>query len=575
MRKPEARPLALVVVLMLTTSLFAGTVDEILESKQLAASYNPVLLDYLLNEGAGHLPEAKRNAAIDQLVTALKADIEITPEEQRAASLAAAAAGMAQIFGGRDASEMGGVAQDATWQIWNGWVDSAIVLEKAGYKADAVAFYQKCIDIYPYSDLKGRCAVALAKSDPDTAVERLMALTEKPDPEVVKPVLILLGKLAGSEGFPADKREVVIARIEEFGKGMKKATYGEAVCQGLVETGDPAVVPTLQGLSKGMMNSNFYACSRRGLLFEFDDRSVVPLLEKDLKEGMMSTAKPHDRLFASRLLVLAGEDSGYQWAEEKLTAPPAGKMSRFMKASSDDFDYKPSLVSILASGQKDKSLPVLNKAFVAAENGSWLQTWIAIGMLELGDGSHIDLVRESLTVPEWDFTSVRAALALAKHGDFSGVAALAEVYDRARSGDEASPGRELLAYLSGEGASWEANKKAQHARSIALRRQIASALADLDLSDGVPLLVRMLDDDEDSVRIGTAYALTRMKCDGTSGGLEKAMGVDYGDAGKSSRNPIIHARLVRHAGALDASSAIGKGLESPYVAVKFLASTLK
>ncbi|MDX1582035.1 MAG: hypothetical protein R3338_00380, partial [Thermoanaerobaculia bacterium] len=275
-------PLFLVVTLLQPVPAMADTVDEILETEALATSYNPVLLDYLLNEGRDALPDEQRKKAIDQLVTALKADIEITPEEQRAASLAAAAAGMAQLFGGRDGNELGGVAQDATWQIWNGWIDSAITLEKAGYRDDAIAFYEKCITIYPYSDLKGRCAIALAKSDPDTAVDRLMELTNEPNSEVVKPVLILLGKLAGSEGFPEEMRKEIIARIQEFGGGMKKATYGLAVCEGLIATGNPDVVPTLQGFSKGMMNQNFYACARRGLLLEFDDRSVVELLEKDL-----------------------------------------------------------------------------------------------------------------------------------------------------------------------------------------------------------------------------------------------------------------------------------------------------
>lgn len=579
--KPHAlRLISLVLVIstFLPATLSAESVDEILKSEELASAYNPVLLDYLLDEGAKTLPDEKRKLAIDQLVTALKKDIEITPEEQRTASLAAAAAGMAQLFGGRDANELGGVAQDATWQIWNGWIDSAITLEKAGYREDAIAFYEKCITIYPYSDLKGRCAIALAKSDPDTAVDRLMELTKEPNSEVVKPVLVLLGELAGSEGFPEGKRKEIIARIQEFGSGMKKATYGLAVCQGLIATGDPDVVPTLQGFSKGMMNQNFYACARRGLLLTFDDRSVVPLLEKDLKGGMFSTAKPHDRLFAVRLLVQAGEDSGYAWAEEKLTAKEAGGMRRFMKSSSDDFDYKPSLVSILVSGQKEKAIPVLTKAFDAAKPGSWLQTWIAIGMLELGDTTHIDLVRESLNVPEWDFTAVRAAMALEKNGDDSGLPALDAVYERAKAGKEASPGRELLAYLSGEGAAWEADRKAQHARSISLRRQIASALASLDRDDGVPLLEKMLDDPEAGVRVSAAYALTRMTCDGTAEALAKAVEVDYGQAGDSSRNPIIHARVTRHAGAFSGDAAgrvIASAAKSPYVSVRFLAATMK
>jgi HEAT repeat protein len=554
-------------------------VDEILKSGELAKSYNPVLLDYLLNEGQASLPDAKRKQAIDQLVSALKTDIEITPEEQKAASLAVAAAGVAQLFGGRDVNELGNVAQDATWQIWNGWIDSAMTLEKAGYRDDAVAFYEKCIRIYPYSDLKGRCAIALAKTNPDEAVARLMEITNEPDSEVVKPALRLLGELAGSEGFPEAKRKEIIARITEFGSGMKKATYGEAVCRGLVATRDPSVVPTLQGLSKGMMNTAFFACSRRGLLMEFGDRSVIPLLEKDLAGGMLSTAKPSDKLFSVRLLVEAGEDSGYKWAADQLTAKEAGGMKKFLKTSSDDFDYKPALVPILASGQKEKSIPVLQKGFDAARGGSWLRTWIAIGMLEMGDTTHVDLVKKSMTVPEWDFTAVRAATALAKNGDFSGISALDPVYARAAAGEEPNPAAEFLSYLSGQGASWEANEEAKRRRSINLRRQIASALGSMNRDDCVPLLEKILSDDEPYVRVGAAYAVTRMTSPAAAGAHAAAVGIDYGSVGEKSRNPLMHARIVRHAGAAFPDDAATKDVVkaasgSPYASVRFLAASL-
>lgn len=579
-RVPRGVLVAVAVAAFLAPALPAETVDAMLKSGELKAAYNPVLLDYLLNEGSKSLPDAARKLAIDQLVTALQADIEITPEEQRAASLAAAGAGLAQLFGGSTSREIGDVAQDATHQIWSGWIDSAITLDKAGYHDQAVTFFETCIGIYPYSDLKGRCAIALAKRDPATAVERLMALTRQPDAEVVKPVLRLLGELAGSEGFPAETRKEIIARIESFGSGMKKATYGLDVCEGLVRTGDPAVVPTLHGLSKGLMNASFYPCSRRGLLLTFRDRSVVPLLEKDLKGGMLSTAKPHDKLFSVRLLVLAGEDSGYAWAREKLVAPKAGSMNRLMKTSSDDFDYKPSLVSLLAEGTKEKSLPVLTSALEAAEAGSWLQTWIAIAMLELGDSAQIDRVRRALSIPEWDFTAVRAAEALAGTGDFSGIVALGVVYDRALAGKEESPGREFLAYLAGEGAQWESSRDARERRAIRLRSQIAAALASLDRPESVPLLEKMLADPDASVRVAAAYGLMRMRAKGTAAALAKAIQADYGTAGKASRNPVLQARITRYARATFAgekptASVIESASKSPYVSVRFMAATMK
>ena len=120
----------------------AATIDAMLEEKALVNAFNPELLDFLLEEGRDTLPDDQWQVAVDQLVTALKQDIEITPEEQRAAALAAAASGMAQLFGGTSGSEYGGVAQDATHQIWSGWVDSAFTLRRAGYADEANAFFE-------------------------------------------------------------------------------------------------------------------------------------------------------------------------------------------------------------------------------------------------------------------------------------------------------------------------------------------------------------------------------------------------------------------------------------------------
>ena len=82
--------LMLVLSLCLTAVPRAAAQDDvatILESGDLAKAYNPVLLNFLLGEGKGVLPEEQRKQAIDQLVTALKATIEISQGEAIAANL--------------------------------------------------------------------------------------------------------------------------------------------------------------------------------------------------------------------------------------------------------------------------------------------------------------------------------------------------------------------------------------------------------------------------------------------------------------------------------------------------------
>lgn len=530
------------------------TIQSLLDAKALETDSNFELLDYLIEEGRDTLPADQRQAALDQLVVGLKADVDITPDEQKAAAMAAAGAGLAQLFGGADGAEYGGVAQDATWQIWSGWVDSAFVLQRAGYSAESQAFFTKCVEVFPYSDLRGRCAIGLALADPQGAYDRVMALTEAVDNETKKAVLPLLGELAGAEGFPDELRGEAVTRLTEFTTGMQKATFGSAACRGLVATGDPRAVPTLQKLSSGMMNTEFYSCARSGLLLTFDDRSVVPLLEKDLGGGMFSSVTPADRLRSASLLMRAGEASGFAFAEAELTKKQKKGLSKFMQPDSEDVDIRPALVTALVRAGGDDAVRVLKTAMASVEKGSWLETWIAVGLLELGDTSEIDLARAALSNPEWAFTTVRISTALAKNGDYSGIPALGSLYSSAARGVEPDWGKAAIAYLAGEGAEYDSSEKAKRARLIRLRHQIASALADIDQPDCVQILTEILDDSEPAVRASAAYALARMSTPEAATGLVAALGTDYGTFEGRSRNPVIHAHAVRGAAAHHAGS---------------------
>lgn len=575
-KRPWLVPAVALALLSSAPTAGAATLEEVLAGGELAKAYNPVLLDYLLAEGTDELPEAVRKQAIDQLVTALKADIEITPEEQRAAALAAAGAGLAQLFGNRDTSDVGGAAQGATHQVWSGWVDSALTLQRAGYAEEADAFFEKCIEVFPYSDLKGRCAIGLAAGRPAEAYERLLALTEGSDPEAIKAALRLLGRMAGSEGFPEEQRTAVIDRLEEFTGGLKKATYGFAACQGLVLTGDPRAVPILKKLSTGMLNTDFYPCARRGLLLTFGQRDVVPLLEKQLGGGTFSTTEPSERLAAASLLIEAGEESGYSWAAEQFRPKKESKLKRFMKTDDDKVDFRPALVAVLVRTGGERSLGVLREAIGAAGSGSWLETWIAIGMLELGDTSKIDVVRRALGNPDWEFTTVRVATALAEQGDLSGVPALESLYGKAVRGVEPAPAKAVLAYLAGEGAAYESGKDAAQWRLVRLRGQIADALAEIDRPEAAAVLVPVLDDPEPAVRASAAYALARMSDPAAAAGLSKALTVDYGTTGGASRDPVVQAHVLRRlTGRFGEEPAAKEGLatavKSPYLSVRFLA----
>lgn len=299
------------------------------------------------------------------------------------------------------------------------------------------------------------------------------------------------------------------------------------------------------------------------------------MLEKQLKGGTFSSTTPSDRLFAASLLMRAGEASGFSFAETELTKKQKKGLGKFMKSKSDDVDLRPSLVTALVRAGGNEAVRVLKTSVAAVEKGSWLETWIAVGLLELGDVSQIGLAKSALGKPDWAFTTVRIATALAENGDYSGVPALASLYGSAAKGVEPDWGKASLAFLAGEGAEYQSGENAKKARLIRLRRQIAWALSEIDRSECVPILTSILGDAEPSVRSAAAFGLSAMTVPEAASGLAEAVSVDYGTIGGASRNPVVQAHILRAANlrfAADEATGpvVEAGLASPYASVRFL-----
>jgi hypothetical protein len=66
----------------------ADPVQAVIDSGALKSGYNPVLLEFLTEEGKTKLPEKQRNVAIDQLVAGFQQQADIKPSTQAVAALA-------------------------------------------------------------------------------------------------------------------------------------------------------------------------------------------------------------------------------------------------------------------------------------------------------------------------------------------------------------------------------------------------------------------------------------------------------------------------------------------------------
>ena len=182
-------------------------VQKLIDSGVLKGAYNPVLLRFLAEEAKGKLPEALRTAAIEQLVAGFRQEVKVDKSSVAVAHLATAAGA---LLGG----EAGAAVSDVMARVWTDWVDAAFILQKAGYKEESAAFFQKCIQDFALPELKARCTVGLAAQEPDRAFALVLGLIDNGgkdatrDVEVTNVGLRLLGEMAGSDALTKEQHHV-------------------------------------------------------------------------------------------------------------------------------------------------------------------------------------------------------------------------------------------------------------------------------------------------------------------------------------------------------------------------------
>jgi HEAT repeat protein len=523
------------------------TVQTMLDARALQGAYNPVLLSFLVEEGRSKLTEAQRKAALEQLVAAFKGQAKITPGAQVTASMAT----LAGLVTKGAVSE--GLSEGAA-EVWRSWVDAAFILQKAGYKEESAAFFENCVQNFPYETLRARCASGLAAADPDKALTVLVGLldTKKYGNEVNQAALPMLGDLAATPGLPQEKKDAAIEELTKRTQGLMNKTLNAAAVEGLIRSQDSRAVETIRKFTKGMLaDQELKRRALRGLLLTYNDAGALEALQKELKGGFMK--EPKERIWAVLILIEGGQQAGYDWALQYVTGKKKG-----------DIDFSDELVQAMIDKGGDLSKDTLAKILASGKTGEWLSAWIAIGLLDLGDESHAELVRGALANKNWPYTRLRAAVALSRHKDYSGLPVLKILSD-----PQTTPGL----WRSAAESIFKGNDKPD---PDAMRSAVARALGSIDTPDVVPILASLLDDHSVRVRLSAAYALVGMKDAAALDGLAHAFDVDYGKEEGRSRSPEVKATIVR-ASALRfeqdsrTRTLLKKAGDSDIVSVKFLA----
>jgi HEAT repeat protein len=523
----------------------ADSVQAMIDARELQGAYNPVLLSYLTEEGRAKLSEAQRKAVLEQLVAGFRQQAKITPGAQATAAVAT----LAGLLTKGTVSQ--GISEGAA-QVWSQWVDAAFVLQKAGYKDESSAFFENCIQNFPYDELRARCAAGLATADADKAFTVLVGLLDKKyGDEVNQVALRLLGELAATPGLPTEKKDAALDEMTKRTQGFMNKGLNAAAIDGLIRSKDPQAVETIRKFTKGMMNADDVKhAALRGLLLSYNDAGAAEALEKQLKGGFMK--EPKDQIWAALILIEGGQPAGSDWAVQYVTGKKKGNV-----------DYTDEVIQALIDKGGDPAREALNKVLASGKVSDWQSAWIAIGLLNMGDESHLDLVKAALANEKWPFTRVQAAVALARHGDHSGLPVL----------------RTLLEPAAAQGflkSTVEAVLKGSKPDPDAIRSTTTRALGTIDGPDVVPILVSLLDDRSDRVRLSAAYALAAMKAPAALDGLGHALEVDYGSEEKRPRAPEVKAALVRSAVLRfdhdpRTRALLQKASGSPIPSVKFLA----
>lgn len=540
---PKAAPAKAAATARSTAPAVPGGVQALLDQGALRTAYNPVLVSFLTEEGRDRLPPKQRQDALDQLVAGFKQEIK----PQKGAQAAAAAVELAGLLAG---GSVGQALSEGANEYWSSQVAAAFVLQKAGFAAESSAFFESCLTTFPSESLRASCASGLALNDAEKAYTVLAAQLDAKgaDEEVVNVALRVLGQMAGAPGFPADKKDKVYAELVKRTKGLATAESSmRAAVDGLALMHDPRAVEPLQSMTKGMLKSpEVKWAALRALAVTYKEPGAVEQLQKKLKGGFMSD--PTDAVTAATILIEAGQQPGFDYALEYLS-----------KKKKKDPDLSPDLVQALLAKGGLPSRAVLQKAIAAQKPGTWLAASMAIGLLEMGDASSIDVVKAALTNKDWLHTRMEAAVALAGQGDTSGLPVLQSLTE----------GQGLL--KSAVDLAFGSYKDPE-----AMRTAVADALARTNRPEAVPILTRLLSDKSDRVRLAAAYALLRMTDPSTLDGLSAALSGDYGKENGGSRNPQVHAALLRAATLRlpqDARTAdmLKRGADSPFVSVRFLA----
>jgi len=581
----------------------------IVQSGILARQPNPVLLAFLVEDCHGCLPADVQQQAVDQITASLRDRTLIQPMEQVGKLMGGMMGGYSPFKMMREAytpenilrGALGAApapsprvqqhiqsVQETLLDPWVRGLAAADSLRSSGFTEPAARFYRSCLTSIGtlaggplgYDWLQDSCIDGALQLGPESAGAIFAGIWDQPYPDLgfdwsafaaqgktMEPVPAIqavaakgLGKLVGSGGLTPQQRERVMGELLALAKtkGLDLMAM-TGVVQGLAFAADPAAKPVLERLAKKGKPEEVRPVALRALAAAYRDEWAVQQLHKELRKGGLrksfkrakslapwsndessqmidqpeSFARDDPKYLAASTLLHLGEEAAYAWIDDALEKrnPPE-----------DATDHRPDLVRDLVDTGSERARSLLAERVAEGHANEWLLAWMTIGLYELGDHSQIDKLEALIDKSDWNFGRGTVGAWYKRLKPFLWEGAKIAM---GLPADTQKIARMVAGFAFAERDRYMARANERVRRTAQYRWQLADALADVDAPETLPILGRLLEMDDASVRLSAARALVGQSSPATADLLASAVDLDYGEEDGVSRNPEIRAALLR------------------------------
>ncbi len=561
----------------------AETLDEYLSSGALKSITNPVPINYFLDQAPGSLAEADRARAMEEVNLALRRQTNLMNKMVESMSGMLAGSATQQVmqqtrqqmsatslikqellghFGvnapapeptQRQVQAMQEEARQGITDPWIRGIESARARERVGDVQGAARFYMDCIQFVPHDWLADTCLNEILAMGPARAHALLVWMAANassvgtagmsPPGRVRGPTNYVvqlraaalrgLGELVGSDVLTPEQRESALQPILGYAQGKDNSPYYAAAADGLGRARDPRGLEPLHQLAGYRKDKLVEEAALRALAVGFHQEDALKQLRRRLDD------KSAEVQFAAADALLAADDEAvYQWAQEIITSRRA--------PDEKTVDLRPRVVRTLVAHPEARSRQALQEILHHGAGNDWLDAWIAVGLLEMGDDTQLAAVRAAVRKTDWALD--RATLGSAWRSIRPLVREAFNAAVKAAVGGPI-PTKEIvqvvLNFASGQLAKASEFAADREIASLQLRYQACEAFALTDASGAAEELRTLIGDQQPAVRLSAARALALQPSRGSLDGLIAAYHADFGEEDGTSRTPEVRAALLR------------------------------